>query len=93
MVGAPARRSRRQGLLELEPHGHQDLADQVVLGREVVDDDPVADAQALGDAAEGELAQSVVERRRQRALEDLVLGVLVPIAVLIVVITAISGSQ
>ena len=83
----------RQRRLELGPHGVQHLADQVVLRREVVHDDPVADAEPLGDAAEGELAQPVVERRRQCAVEDLRLGVLVAHQPLIVVVTAIMVSQ
>ncbi len=44
------------------PIASMDVADQVVLGWEVIHHDPVADSQPLGDPPEGELAQSAVER-------------------------------
>ncbi len=55
-----------------------DLADQVILAREVVDDDAIADPESLGHPPERELAQPVVEGRRQRPVENLRLGVFVP---------------
>ena len=48
---------------------------RVVLGREVVHDGAVVDAEPLGDASERELAEPVVDRGGERAVEDLVLGV------------------
>ncbi len=66
-----------EGLLELQPHGEDDLADEVVLGGEVVDDDAIADAEPVGDPAEGQPAEAVVEGDGQGAVEDLLFGVLV----------------
>ena len=59
-------------------HGEDHLADQIVLRREVVDDDAIADSETLGHAPEGELAQAIVECGGQRPVEDLGLGVFVP---------------
>ena len=67
-----------QGDLQLRTHRADDLGDQLVLGREVVDDRAIADPQPLGHTTEGDLAQAVVERCRQRPGQQLVLGVLVP---------------
>ena len=63
--------------MEFGAHCEQHLADQVVLRGEVIDDDPIADAEPFGDASEGELTEPVVERGRQRSVEYLRLGVLV----------------
>ncbi len=93
VVGGRRGEGRGQRRLELGAHGVQHLADQVVLRGEVVDDDPIADAEPFGDASEGELAQPVVERGGQRPVEDVGLGVLVTHRALIVVITAIMVSQ
>ena len=79
-------------VLELGSHRDEDLADEVFLRGEVVDDDPVADAEPLGNASERELAQPVVEGRGQRAVEDVGLGVLVTHRALIVVITSSTVS-
>jgi hypothetical protein len=68
---------RRQRSLELGPHRVHDLANQIGLGCEVVDDDPVADAEPLAQPPERQLAETVVERCCQRTVEDLCLGVLV----------------
>ena len=70
------------------PTPTEDLTDEVILGREVIDDNSVADSELLGYPAVGELAQSVVERDGQGTVEDLVLGVPVAHHHLIVVTTA-----
>ncbi len=77
VVGCRRRERCGERLLEPEPHRHDHLGDQVVLRREVVHDDAVADPEALRQATEGELAETVVQRRRQGALEYLGLRVLV----------------
>jgi hypothetical protein len=77
-----------QGLLQLDPDAKEDLTDEVLLRGEVVDDHAVADPELLRDTPIGELAQSIVECDGQRTVEDLVLGVPVAHAYLIVVITA-----
>jgi GNAT superfamily N-acetyltransferase len=73
---------RREGLGErlLEPCSHleEDLAEQVVLRREVVDDDPVAGTEPLRQAAVAEPAQPLVGRCVERGGQQLLLGVLVP---------------
>jgi hypothetical protein len=79
-------------LLQFGAHREQHFADEIVLGREVVDDDPIADPEPLRDPPSGELAQPVGERRGERALENLGLAVLVAHFRLIVVITAINVS-
>ena len=84
---------RLQGLLQLDADANEDLTDEVLLGREVVDDDPVADPELLGDSAVGELAQPVVERDGQGTAQNLFLGVPVAHHHLIVVITANSVLQ
>jgi hypothetical protein len=63
--------------LEPDAHGHQHLTDEVVLGREVVHDDPIADSQPLGEPSERQLTQPFVDGCRHGAFEDLILGVLV----------------
>ena len=78
MIGGRRRQRRREGGLEPQPHCSEDLTDQIVLRREVVDDHSVAHAQTLCESPEGELAESLVEHRDQRAVEDLFLGVPVP---------------
>ena len=67
-----------EGGLQLQPHGHDDLADEVVLGGEVVDDNAVTDAEALGEAPERELAEAVVERGAEGAIENVGFRVFVP---------------
>ena len=62
--------------LQSEPHGEEHLADEGVLGREVVDDHPIAHAESLGQATEGELTQPVLERSLEGPLEDLLARVL-----------------
>lgn len=42
---------------------HQNFGDELILGREVVDDDAVADSEPFGEPAEGEPAQPVTHRR------------------------------
>ena len=61
--------------LEVEADGEEHLGDQLLLRGEVVHDDAVVDAEALGHPAVGDLAEPAVERGGQRALEDLVAGV------------------
>ena len=77
MAGDGGAHRRGERLLEPGSEGQEDIAHQVVLGREVVHDDPVADAEPLGDPAVGELAQPVGEGGGDGALEDLLARVLV----------------
>ena len=77
VIGSRRGEGRGQRRLQLGAHRSEHLTDQVVLRGEVVDDDPVADAEPLGEPSERELTQSVVERSGQRSLEDLGFGVLV----------------
>ena len=78
MVGGRGRERLSEGCLQLEPHRHHDLGDQVVLRREVVHDRSVVDAEPLRDAAERQLAETVVHRRGECTVEDLLFGVSVP---------------
>ncbi len=66
-----------QRLLQLDAHRHHDLADEIRLGRKVVDDDPVVDPQPSGEPSEREPAQPVVEGGGERSVEQLLPGVLV----------------
>ena len=54
------------------------FGDQVELRREVVDDRPVADPDPLRQPTERQLCDAVVERERDRCIEQLVAVVLVP---------------
>ncbi len=75
VVGGRRRERLAERLLQLEPHRHHHLGDQGLLGREVVHDGAVVDAEPLGHASERELAEPVVHRRGERPVEDLLFGV------------------
>jgi len=64
-------------LLELDAHRQDDLADQLILGREVVHDDAITDPEALGQSTERELTGPVLEGGRNCSFENLCLGVFV----------------
>ncbi len=74
-----SRSGERLGQGHLQPHadGTHHLGDEVVLGGEVVHDDPVADPEALREPPERELAEAFVEHGIERSLQDVVLAVLV----------------
>ena len=76
MVGGRRGERRCECLLQLHAHRYDHLADEVVLAGEVVHDDAVADSQPLREPAEGELAEPVVERSSERAIQDIGSGVL-----------------
>ena len=75
-------------LLQPEPDCHKYVTDEIILAREVVHNDPVTDAEMLGDAAERETSEPVGKRQRERAIEDVLLRVLVTHRLLTVVVTA-----
>ena len=76
LVGGRGGERFGQGQLQLQADRAHHLGDQIVLGGEVVDDDPVAGPEALREPTERELAESVVEHRIERSLQDVVLAVL-----------------
>jgi hypothetical protein len=77
VVAGAGRERMGQRVLEAEADGTEHLADQVVLGREVVDDHPVAHPEPLRQAAERQPAQPLGHRRLECGAEELLLRVLV----------------
>ena len=75
MIGGRLREGISQGVLQLQTHRYDDLADQIVLAGEVIDDGPVVDPKPFGQPPEGQLAESVFERGSERSFENLFFGV------------------